>query len=1162
MRLGPQTCFVISLVLVLSVNIGQAQTATTGALAGVVVDQSGAVIPGATIELKDSAKGWSESASTDREGVYHFFFLRPGYYTVEVTHAGFERERRTVSVQVGLPLTLNLALQIETARNDIVVQDESPVVQAENADVSATVTQKQVSEVPNPGNDLTYIAQTTPGAVMNTDGGILSKFSILGMSGFSYGFTLDGMSLTENTLNVVRGGALGITLGANQVEEATVVTTGYSGEFGGVAGGNINYVGKSGANAFHGNAQYYWNGRVLNANDWFANGFGTPRPFSIANQWAGSLGGPIKKDKLFFFFDTEGLRLTIPQVFLTVIPSLKFEQATLKNIDTKFGSQSASDAFYKQIFRLYDGTPGAASAQPGGFIDPLGCGGFTGPNGLGTTDACARNVVDTRGRPSHDTLTSGRVDWNMSAKDRVFLRIQQEGGLAAQFDDQISSIFDNDYTNYRWQGQIVETHTFSPSTANQLLIGVSDHYWAYQPSHPGEGLAAFPTTLSFSVPGTFTALGSFNSLGFYSFDSRTVQISEDFTKISGSHKLAFGMNFDRERWLNHSIFNGTGQLFPQTLQAFYEGGFDQASSSVDFTTLVQGFSSRPDISVQLGGMQAYALDEWRVRKNLVLTLGLRAEHRQNFSCENGCFARLKAPFAEISHDPALPYNQVLLANQEHAFPDLDLVNWSPRFGFAWQPFGITRNSVLRGGIGIFYDPFQEALAEDYWLNPPAYNSFAAFNDNLSPAEITSLFRDTAASNKAFVDGFAAGATLLQMQSQIPNFAPPMVESAERQMHRPQYQKWSLEWQQALGTRTSLNVGYFGHHGIHELVRDPSANAFGFGSLPPAPCSSPPVPPCSDPRFGEVEHLATIAVSNYNGMVTSFRHQFSRAGGGLIGLNYTYGHALDEVSNSGIWSFTLGSSLSPQDPSNLRAAYGPAEYDVRHSLNANYVWELPLKAAFAGHGPDVLLKGWQVSGTVFARTGFPYTVFDMAQSGNLQRNNYFGQIYAVPVGPLSTQSTCGEAATIILNAEPCLPSQFFADSNGATSPNPHARFIQATCETDFNAGHLPAASGPCGGPVVSFSQGRNRFRGPSYFNADLAIIKNTRIPGWEAGTLAIGFQFFNAFNHPNFATPDNWSSDPTFGLIFGPEQPPSSILGSGLNAATAARMIQVKAELRF
>jgi hypothetical protein len=228
------------------------------------------------------------------------------------------------------------------------------------------------------------------------------------------------------------------------------------------------------------------------------------------------------------------------------------------------------------------------------------------------------------------------------------------------------------------------------------------------------------------------------------------------------------------------------------------------------------------------------------------------------------------------------------------------------------------------------------------------------------------------------------------------------------------------------------------------------------------------------------------------------------------------------------------------------------------MNANYVWEIPFKDALRGHGPDSLVKGWQVSGTVIARTGFPYTALDFAETGNLVNDNIFGPVYSVPVAALGPPGPCGKGAVNPGAPVPCFPPQMLGDG----SPNPDAWFLQTGCETGFNTGNLPGPKGPCSGPSVTFAQGRNRFRGPCYVTTDLAIMKNTQIPHWENGIFIIAFQFFNLFNHANFGFPDNWTSDATFGQIFYQEQPPTSVLGSGLNANVSGRMIQVKAQIRF
>jgi hypothetical protein len=1150
-------------VLLLS-SLSTAQTTTSGGLTGDVTDPSGAVIAGADIEIKNDSKGTAQSVKTDREGSYRFFFLTPARYTLTASHLGFRTESRTVNVLLGPPVSVNVILQLAQTTTIVSVIAEAPLVHAENGDVSTTITSQQITEVPNPGNDLTYIATTAPGAVMNTDASY--GFSILGMPSTSYLFTIDGLNNNENGENTAVGGLLGLSLGQNQIQEATVVTTGYSGQFGGAAGGNINYFTKSGGKGFHGNAQYYWNGRVFNANDWLSNAFGSPRPFDIAHQWAGSFGGPIKRDKLFFFFDTEGLRLFIPQPSIALIPSLQFEAATIANIDQRFGQNSATDAFYKGIFNLYNAAPGASSAIPGGIdsSDPSGCTGFTGLGAAPLTNVpvpCARHFLSSHSRASQETLVMGKADWNVSRSDRAFLRLQYDLARNARHTDPINSLFDTDAKGPFWQGQITETHTFGSSGASQFLLAGSYRDWGQQANSPAQALAAFPTVLTFGPPGSqaaFSALGSTYNPAFTRADTQ-YQISEDVALTRGKQKFGFGANLVRIDWTLANK-NNIGNLTSQTLDAFYWGGVDprvlnNTDPNPDSTYLWQSFVTGPD-SIRLAFSQfgVYGQDEWQARPTLTLTLSLRAEHQGNPSCASRCFARLAGPFGSISHDPTQPYNRAILIHQRQSLPSIDNIVWSPRFSFAWQPFGVVHSSVLRGGFGIFYDPIAGYPATSAAGNPPLSNGFTVSGDNLTPNETTSLFKVAAASNAGFVNGFAAGQTLAQIQAADPNFFPPGVIGWNGQAHLPQYQRWSLEWQQGFGTSTSLSIGYHGNHGIHELVEDPNANAWGFGSLPAGLCTSRPVPPCADPRFSEVQENSSVAISNYNGMVISFQHRFSRWSQGLFQFNYTYAHDFDEVSNGGDFFFTGGlDSLSPQDPKNLRGAYGPAEYDYRHSFNANYVWELPLKSAFGGHGPAFLLKGWQVSGTVFFRSGEAETVFDFARSQQLQQQNYFGWLYAVPVGPPRPNPPCGEGAAIPLAPLPCEPPQLLPDG----SPNPNALFVQVGCESGFNTGHL-GASGVCDGPLVRFVQRRNQFRGPGYFNSDFAIMKNTKLPGWEGAMLGIGFQFFNVFNHPSFSPWDNFMSNSTFGQIGYIEQPPTGILGGG----ATARMIQLKVQLKF
>ncbi len=1174
MRLRPISVLVLSVLLVAAfpANKLNAQTTTSGGLTGVVTDPSHAVVPDAMVEIKDAAKGTAQSTKTNREGVYHFFFLAPSRYTLTVTHAGFRKVSRTVSVLLGPPGTVNVTLEIATGSIAIKVTGEVPLLQAENGDVSTTMNEKQVSEVPDPGNDLTYVAQTAPGAIMNTDtinngNNYLGNVSILGMPGTSNLFTLNGMNNNNIQVNTNNSGALGMMLGQNEVQEASIVSSGYSAQFGGAAGSNINFLTKSGGNKFHGNAAYYWNGSVLNANDWIDNAEGSPRPFEIANQWAGSFGGPIIKDKLFFFFDTEGMHLVLPSPTYVVLPSAAFESATMTNIDSIFGPTSASHEFYQQIFNVYNNTPGASTAIPGNFnLGDTGCGGWTGPQGLGTKEDCAVHFFENLFHPASESMLSGRVDWNMGTNDRAFLLVQYDHSQRAVNLDPISSAF-NAYTNQPWwQAQLSETHAISATAANQFLLAGSYIDQTTSVANPAQTQAVFPTVLTWTNVGNgFSILGGADYYYAMPAGSKTAsyQISDDLVKIRGKHKLGVGISFLRTYFTaNGYDWDGIGQLIPQTIDAFFYGGVDPSNKSQDYTTLNQTFPLVKWNRFNFYSLGLYGQDEWHARANLTFTFALRADHQSNPTCESLCFARLTGPFDSVSHDPNQPYNQAILVNQKQAFLNADSIVWSPRFSFAWQPRGVSHNSVLRGGIGVFYDPVPGNIGQGLVYNSPLWNNFNVTGYNLAPGETNSLWQNATASNTAFVNGFASGQTLAQIQAADPSFAPPYFGNPPNTLHSPQYQKWSLQAQQNVGSSTSLTIGYFGNHGIHEFVDNLNANAHGFGSYPAGPCGSPPVAPCYDSRFAQFAQYQSNAISNYNGVVASFEQRFTRWGSGMLRVNYTYGHAIDEVSNGGLGFFTFGGSINPQDANNLRGSYGAADYDVRHSMNGNYIWEVPFKEALRAHGPEWLVKGWQVSGTVFARTGLPYTAIDFAEMNYLAPDDIFGPIYSVPVAPLGPTGPCGKGAAAPAAPVPCLPSQFSVQTDGSTTPNPKALFVQTGCETGFNTGNLPGPDGPCSGPSVTFAQGRNRFRGPGYVTTDLAIMKSTNLPHLENGVFTIGFQFFNLFNHANFGFPDTGTEDSTFGRIMYEEQPPTSVLGSGFNANVSGRMIQVKAQIRF
>ncbi|HWH59857.1 MAG TPA: carboxypeptidase regulatory-like domain-containing protein [Terriglobales bacterium] len=1091
------------------------QSLVSGDIAGTITDPSGAVVPNATVTLKNNGTGQTQTSTTNSSGAYRFSLLPPAQYTVSATASGFQNVEKPVTVAVGQATQLNLQLAVGGSSQTVEVTAEGAIVQTENGNISTTFTPEQVELVPNPGNDLSYIVQAAPGAVMNTQAGY-GNSAMFGLPATSNLFTVNGMNENDPFLNLNNSGATNLLLGQNDVQEVSVVNNGYSAQYGGLAGANVNYVTKSGTNNWHGSVNYFWNGRAMNANSWFdkqaqiSSGLPNRAPFDNANQWSASVGGPIIKNKTFFFVDYEGLRVLLPTSTLVQIPSPQYQAATLANIGATAPGQLP---FYQNMFNLWTSAPGAANAGP----IPGGSDGCDGTISLGAGVPCAVAFRSTAGNFTHESLLTARVDQNISDSDHIYGHFRSDHGLQATYTDPINSVFNAQSDQPQYEGQLNETHIFSSNATNQFILAGSWYSAIFKPANMSAATALMPYRLRFSG-GTFYDLGRDLNDWPQGRNVTQYQIIDDFSKVIGKHNIKVGMNFRRNDITDYSpgLFT-TGEVIGEDQASFFSG------TAGLFT---QAFNTRSTQPIALYGLGLYAQDEWTVKPTLRVTLGLRAEHDSNPVCQTNCFARLTTDFMAASHDPSQPYNQAIRTGIHQALPSYTGIGWEPRLGFAWTPRGAGTNTVLRGGIGIFHDFFPATVADSFLNNPPLYNQFFVGPGNVAPGA-GSVQSIAAAANSAFVSGFASGGTVASISGSNPFFVPPSLFNSARSIHAPQYQEWNLELQQGFGQKTSLSVNYVGNHQIYGPLQNGGLNAFCdvtcLGELGATTTQFSDLPGAApDPRFGTITQISSSNVGNYNGVTLSLQRRFSAL---QFQANYTYSHALDIVSNAGILPYNFNtneSTLNPQDPFNYkRYNYGNADYDVRHTASLNYVWTTPKLKGWVG-----AIASWTVSGTAFWRTGLPVTAYDDNASSILNGFNY-----GISAG------------------DPVFANQLNSGPVVCTSAAVISSCLNST--TQFS----PAING-------WGNQRRNQVWGPHYFDTDLSVTKNFHLPISEASNLGIGLQFFNILNHPNFDQPDANISSSTFGQIISTVSVPTSILGSFLGGDASPRLIQVKATLSF
>jgi hypothetical protein len=1103
-------CSVI-IATVLFIPILAAQSIISGDITGAVTDPSGASLPDAQITLQNTGTGSSRTVATNTQGVYRFAFVPPGSYTVAVSASGFRNATQAgLQVAAGQSTTANFQLVLASATQTVEVTEHAAGVQTQNADTTTNYSADQILNMPNPGGDLTYIAQTAPGVVMNTQSGY-GNFSANGMPGTSNLFSINGQNFNDPFLSLNNSGASNLLLGFNDIAEANVITNAYSGQYGQYAGAQVTYVTKSGSNEFHGDGIWMWNGRALNADDFFSNSVGAPRPFDNFNQWATDVGGPIWKNHTFFDVDYEGVREVLPTASTLILaPSPQFQAATLANLAAV--GNSAEIPFYKQLFGVYNGAPSFGTAVPATSADG-GCGSFT---ALGAGVPCAVQFRTTSPNKLTEYQWSARVDHNIGPKDYAYLRVYRDNGFQPTFTSPFGPTFNVQSNQPQMSAQLAENHTFNSTTVNQFNASALFYSATFLPSDTSAANAALPAMVALAG-GQFTETAD---QPFFFPQGRRVfqyQIIDDLSKVVGNHTFRVGFSALHDDVTDLGFGQNTqGALTIASLQEFYNGGGPNSF-------LTQNFPNATEQPIALRTIGGYLADDWKVNNRLTVSLNLRLENYGNPTCGHDCFSRLATPFNGSLTNPDTPYNQEIAYDQHNAYPNTRAIVWEPRIGVAWRPFK-NDQTVIRMGAGIFADELPGSLAENAAFNPPGLSAFTVANGNIAPGVPGSLFTTAAQANQAFLSQFASGGTLSSIQQATNGaFVPPNIFGFPNTFDQPTYYKWNFEIQHDLGLKTLISVNYNGMHGIHIPVDDNGMNAY----CPPSACPNgflglPSSVP--NPSFGIINQILSAGTSNYNGLTVSLRRAVAK--GLTFNLNYTWSHALDDVSNGGLLPLnalqTDTSILNPQNPFNIRANYGNSDLDVRHYVSFGWVYTDVFRQTGFHRGPNALFGGWTLSGNMFYRTGLPYTVVDGNATTTLAGFNYGGTLFGTPL--TNSFAGCGSGAVNV----PCLTTSEFAASTSS--------------------------------PTGFGQQARNDFRGPGFFDIDLSLLKDFAVT--ERLKVTVGAQAFNLLNNVNFDQPVNDVANPLFGSITRLVGPPTSILGSFVAGNDSPRFVEMKAEFHF
>ncbi|MGH9408956.1 MAG: TonB-dependent receptor [Vicinamibacterales bacterium] len=928
-------------------------------LSGTVKDSAGAVLPGATVSITNTATQVAAQQQTTSTGSYLFVNLIPGQYDVSFELTGFKKDSRRVTLDVGQRARLDAALQVGAISETVQVSGSTQLLNSSEATLGGVISQSQISNLPLAIRNWDDLLALVPGVEQDryteqgggTSFGRTGGINVHGSRALQNDFLLDGVDNNSISENVQELTSQVSRPSVDAIQEFKVITTPYSAEYGRSPGAAVSVTTKSGTNTFHGTAYEYFRNQAMDTIDYFSKKAGAAKPADLQNQPGGNLGGPIVRNKAFFFADFEGTRITRGQTRLTNVPTL----------DQRNG------IFTTTIKDPTTGLPFPNNTIPSNMIDPYAAAILAllpAPNEPG-----ASNFFRTGNLTDDSDRLVTRGDWRPTAADSIFaryIRSTRQRDIPGAFGGVLDGTGTSAYGN-----ESIKTNGLVGGwtrVLSNVMVNEARFSWEQATSDAAQQPFGLMPPANTQIPGMITnplVAGGFPGIsvtGFFGGSGLGRIGSPDFLpKFQHTNEFEY---IDTLSWLhgNHALKFGGNIIAPMTDHFLdvpamrgsftFSGGFTGNGLADFLLGDVSGFQlSNVDVTNQRHwATMGYAQDDWKASDRLTLTLGLRYDFMT---------PALEADNHETNFNPAGAGSLVFAGSgslEDRTLVKPDRNNFAPRVGFVYK---INEQTLVRGGWGIFYNVFDRVGSEDQLsLNLPNL-----INTSLSRTSGTPLFLF----QQGIPVGFLTPPSLDPTQGQLTSIHVRAVDANDPDTS---LQQASIGMQREFaGIVASADFVYTRGSNLATLV---NLNQ----PLPNAPGANNALGPLPYPNFGFIEWRADDGKSQYAGVDVGVEKRFDK--GYSFGVAYTYGNSQDNASEQ---LTTQGSNAFPQNSRDFTNWYGPSDYDVRHRLTTNFVLDLPF-------GQNILARDWVVSGVYAVRSGRPFTV-------NQSNNNVGQSMYGLP-----------------------------------------------------------------------------------------------------------------------------------------------------------------------